>query len=314
MSSTALIADIGGTTSRIARAGIDGIPYDARVESNDSYAGIDDLVENYLKSVPGATPILAVFGVAGPVDGEHVRLTNRNWVISAPAIAARLKVKEVRLVNDFVALAHGVPRFSREDLVEVGAGHPLPGAPMLVCGPGTGLGTALVLPRGESYEVLPSEAGHTRFGAVNTDEARVLAHMVRDFGAVSVERVLSGSGLVRLHRILTGEEIPSQTLIRAAVAGQAREKETCHLFLRMLGRVIGDLCLAFEARGGVFIPGGVARAMSSLFADSPFRAAFEDHPPYGDRLANVPVHVVVNAAPGLVGAGEIARRRLAAQD
>ncbi len=314
MAHTVLLADIGGTTSRLARAGSDGVPFDIRIESNDSYASPEELLRAYLESVAGPKPKFAALAVAGPIDGDAVRLTNRDWQLSATGLKATFGFEHVRLINDFAALAHGIPLLKRDDLMELGTGRAVAGAPMLVCGPGTGLGTALILPRGDSYEVLPSEAGHIRLGAVTTDEARVVAHMVRDFGAVSVEHVLSGAGLARLHRILTGETSNSMNIIKAALQGQKSERESCHVFLRLLGRVLGDLTLAFDAKGGVFVAGGVGRAMADLFAESPFRASFEDHPPYADRLALVPIYVVMHATPGLLGIGEIGRRMLKAAD
>lgn len=312
MAQTVLIADIGGTSSRIALAGADGVPFDVKVETNDSYSGIEDLIGTYLDGLRDPKPKRGIFAVAGPIDGDDVRLTNRPWQFAVPDLARTLGLTDLEVLNDFAALAHGVTRLKREDLVSVGPGRAVAGAPILVCGPGTGLGAALVLPRGADVEVLPSEAGHMRFGAVTASEARVLAHMVRDFGAVSVEHVLSGPGLVRLHRVLTGEQLSSHLIIKAAIAGQRNERETCEVFLNLLGRVLGDLCLAFDAKGGIYVAGGIARAMAPLFPESPFRKAFEDHPPFTDRLSTVPVQVVVHATPGLVGAGCIARRRLAA--
>lgn len=308
MATTVLIADIGGTTTRIARAGADGAPFDMRVETNDSYASVEELIAGYLEQVAGEPPCAAVLAVAGPIDGDGVQLTNRDWHFSRTALGVAFGFQRVEVMNDFVAFAHAVPHLGREHLLSVGVGRAVPGRPRLVCGPGTGLGAAVILTREGGYDVLPSEAGHMRFGAVTTDEARIIAHLVRDLGPVAVEHVLSGKGLVRLHRILTGEQLSSHAIIKAATNGQMSEKESCGVFLRVLGRVLGDLALAFDALGGVYVGGGLGRAMAPLFADSPFRAAFEDHPPYGERLAQVPVQVVTHAAPGLMGAGRAARR------
>lgn len=310
MAPTVLLADIGGTTTRVARAGADGLPFDVRLEANDSYASLEDLLGTYLASVSGEAPSCGALAVAGPIDGDDVRLTNRNWRFSTQKLAADLSFKRLSVLNDFEAFAHGLPLLTRDDLLEVGTGRAVAGAPMLLSGPGTGLGTALILPREAGYEVLASEAGHMRLGAVTTDEARIVAHLVRDLGPVSVEHVLSGPGLVRLHRILSGESLSSHAIIKAALDGQRQEKESCHIFLRLLGRVLGDLALAVDAKGGVYVGGGVGRAMAHLFAESPFRTAFEEHPPYHDRLAQIPIHVVMHATPGLVGIGEIGRRLL----
>ncbi|GGF76366.1 glucokinase [Azorhizobium oxalatiphilum] len=313
MALTVLLADIGGTSTRIARAGLDGQPYDIRVEANDAHASLEELFKAYLEATGGERPVAGVFAVAGPVEGDKVRLTNRDWAFSRPEMAAALGLSDLKVLNDFVALAHGVPALGVADLVPVGAGQAVPGAPILVCGPGTGLGTAALIPQGDgALEVLPSEGGHVRFGAVQADEARILAHLVREFGgSVSVERVLSGSGLVRLHAILNGATLTSQEIIRAGLTASGPEQETCFLFLRILGRVLGDYALLFDARGGVFIPGGVAAALAPLFAESLFRAAFEDHDPHRARLVGMPTQVVVHPTPGLVGTATLGRRLLA---
>ncbi|MFG1394054.1 glucokinase [Xanthobacter agilis] len=312
MAPSILIADIGGTTTRIARAGADGVPFDVRLEANDSYASAQELIGTYLADMSGDRPAAAVLAVAGPIDGDDIRLTNRDWRFSRAALAARFSLRRVEVVNDFAAFAHAVPQLGRDDLLGVGVGRAAAGRPRLVCGPGTGFGTAVILTRENGYDVLPSESGHMRLGAVTTDEARIIAHLVRDFGPVAVEHVLSGSGLARLHRILTGEQLSSHAIIKAAANGQPSEKESCAVFLRVLGRVLGDLTLAFEALGGVYVGGGLGRALAPLFADSPFRTAFEDHPPYGERLAQVPVQVVTHAAPGLLGAARLGRHLLQA--
>ena len=314
MAPTILLADIGGTTTRIARAGLDGAPFDVRVEANDGYASLEELFGAYLATLGADKPRAGVFAIAGPVDSDEIRMTNRSWSFSRPALARALGLDALAVLNDFAALAHGVPTLGRADLVQVGTGHPVPGAPILVCGPGTGLGTATLLPRkeGDGFDVLPGEGGHIRLGAVNSDEARVVAHLVRDLGPVSVEHVISGPGLVRLHSILSGETATSHAIIQAALGGHASELDTCHVFLRLLGRITGDLCLFVQARGGVFIAGGVGAAMAPLFAGSTFRTAFEEHPPYHEHLANIQVHVVVHPTPGLAGAAQVGRRLMAA--
>lgn len=316
-----LLADIGGTTTRLARAGRDGMPVDVRLESNDCHASLEDLLRSCIDTSLETRPRVAVLAVACPVEGDELRLSNRAWRFSPASLISALELDALEVVNDFVALAYGVPGLGRSDLMPVGvwrggASTCLAG-PALVCGPGTGLGAALILPQtplmGEAtgdFSVLPSEAGHMRFGAVMADEARLLAHLVRDLGAVAVEHVLSGPGLERMHYILSGERFSSHSIIKAATDGRRTERETCDLFLRVLGRVLGDLALAFEARGGVYIGGGIGRALAPLMAESPLRMAFEDHPPFAERLARVPMHVIMHATPGLLGAGHIGRRVL----
>ncbi len=312
-----LLADIGGTTTRLACAGADGVPVHVRIEANDHHATLEDLLLAYLHDMGELRPPVAVLALACPVEGEDLRLTNRDWRISRPRLKAALGLSRLELVNDFVALAHGVPGLGAGDYECVGvppAGERPQGA-ILVCGPGTGLGAALILPRegpegSLAFEVLPSEAGHMRFGATSAEEARVLAHLERDLGPVCVEHVLSGPGLGRIHAILSGAQLSPRAIIVAALEEQGQALESCHLFLGIFGRVLGDLALAFEARGGVYIAGGLGQALAPLAAHSPLRAAFESHPPFEGRLAQVPLRIITHPTPGLAGAGYLGRALL----
>jgi glucokinase len=236
-------------------------------------------------------------------------MTNRNWSFSQRRLRRALKLERLVVINDFAAAAYALPHIREADLVAVGSGRPTPRGTMLVCGPGSGFGVATLLRHSGKPRAVPSEAGHMRLGAATADEARILAHLVREEGPVVVEQILSGPGLVRLHRILTGEESTGEAIVASARLGKNPARDTIHAFLRLFGRIAGDLALAFDARGGVFIAGGIGRVLAPFYASSPFREAFEEHPPYGARLAGIPVCVIAHAAPGLVGAATLAAAR-----
>jgi glucokinase len=301
-----LLADIGATTTRIAVAR-DGVKLeDVRTLPS---AGIKDLPALLGEALAGAEarPTVAVLAVAGPVEGEDVALTNLPLAFNCAALKSRLKLARLHVANDFACLAHAMAALTDPDVQAIGGGHAVPKANAVVCGPGSGFGTALVLRDGKEARVVPSEAGHMRFGAANADEARVIARLVRDHGSVAIDDVVSGPGLARLHHILSGEEATPEAVIAGATAREEKARATVDVFLRLYGRIAGDLALAFDARGGVFLGGGVSRALAHLMPGSPFRAAFEDHPPYQKRLAGIPTSVVIHPTPGLVGAAVIAR-------
>lgn len=301
-----LLADIGATNTRLAVAR-DGVKLE-NVRTLAS-AEIKDLPALLTETLAGAEvrPAVAVLGVAGPVEGDDVALTNLPLAFNCVALKSRLKLARLHVTNDFACLAHAVAALTESDLQAIGGGHGVPKANAVVCGPGSGFGTALVLRDGKEPRVLPSEAGHMRFGAANADEARVIARLVRDHGSVAIDDVVSGPGLARLHRILCGEETTPEAIVAGATAREEKARATVDVFLRLFGRIAGDLALAFDARGGVFLAGGVSRALAHLMPGSPFRAAFEDHPPYQKRLAAVPTSVIMHPTPGLVGAAVIAR-------
>lgn len=306
-----LIADIGGTSSRLALVGRDGVPSDIRIHRNDDFAGFEALFEADL-AARGPEVMAAVGGgalaVAGPVDGDRVKLTNRDWAFSKRVLRRHFGWQQLAALNDFEALAYGVPALTSADLITVGHGKAVPKGPILVCGPGTGFGVAGLLTIGRRHHAVTGEGGRARLGAVNSEEARLLAHLVRELGTPVVEHALSGSGLARIHYIFTGEKLTPEAVIAAARRREEDALETCAIFLRLFGRIAGDLALTINARGGVYLAGGVSAALAPFFAASQFREFFEDHPPHEGRLASIPVHVVTHPTPGLIGCAQFGAR------
>lgn len=306
-----LIADIGGTSSRLALVGTDGVPRDIQIHRNDHFAGFKEMIEADLaQRGPGTHASVggAVLAVAGPTDQEVIRLTNRDWSFSKRDMRRHFGWQKFAAVNDFEALALGVPALGADDLVAVGGGHAERNAPILVCGPGTGFGTAMLVKTGRNRMVLTGEGGRVRLGAADSEEALLLGHLVRELGPVVVEHALSGSGLARIHRILSGASLSPEEVIAAARRGETAAAETCNVFLRLFGRIAGDLALITNARGGVYLGGGVSVGLAPLFAGSPFRDAFEEHPPFEARLTEMPVHVITHPTPGLIGCGQFGAR------
>lgn len=310
MERSILVADIGGTTTRTAFVGASGA-LDSVVSISNREAGdlSQYLAETIARGVP--RPREAVLAVAAPIDGEDVVLTNHPWRFSRAPLSRQLGVGRLIVLNDFAAAAHAMPLFAPSDLMQIAAGQPVPDGTQLICGPGTGFGVAALRYDRGQVRISPSEAGHMRFGATNADEARILAHLEKDFGAVVVEHILSGAGIARLHFILHGLRSDAKAIVAEAVDGGPAAQETVSIFLRIFGRVAGDLALAFGVRGGIFLAGGVGRSLAPLIAASPFLRSFLDHPPYEELLGAVPIHLVLHSMPGLLGAASIARKQMA---
>jgi len=261
-----------------------------------------ELLERELAAAGKPRPTTAVLAVAGPIDGDRVALTNRAWWFSQAKLKRALKLKRLIVVNDFAAVAHALPVLQVKDLVRIGGGKGEPGGNLVACGPGTGFGVAALVRRAREPFVLSSEAGHMMFGPAAAEEAEIFARLSPGPKPRVVENLLSGPGLARLHRALAGQTLSSDHVIINVKAGDEAALRTVEAFLRLLGRVAGDIALAFDARGGVYIAGGVGRALAPLFAASPFRKAFEDRPTYGDRLAATPTYAIVHPSPELLGA------------
>jgi glucokinase len=305
-----LVADVGGTNTRIALGGADGALHDLRSFKNDDVKDLAALVGEVLAGAGKQRPRFAALAVAGPVDGDEIRLTNRPWKFSRSAVREALALDELVVVNDFLAVAHALPALAAEDLWPLEMKTAPARGNLLACGPGTGFGAAALVRSGREAIAISSEAGHMRLGAATAEEAKVIGRLACDRGAVAVEDVLSGRGLVAVHRILSGRETTTDAIIAAAKKGESEARATMDFFMTVFGRVAGDLALAFDCRSGVFIAGGLGQALVELYAGAPFNDAFREHPPYQERLAAIPIFVVMHPFPGLIGAQQIALARL----
>jgi glucokinase len=302
-----LLADIGGSNSRFALFDRPGRLTDIVSIANDTVPDLETAIDGYLART-GVCPPRAVLAVAGPVDGERIALTNRPWTWRRSDLAARFGLSDLRVVNDFEAIAWAVPRFAATDLRPLGWPAPSRAGVRLVIGPGTGLGIAALAPIDGSFHVLPSEGGHSAFGPRASDEVAVFTSLMRRHGDVCAETVLSGPGLARLYQALDAhaESLSPEAIVAGALAGEPHAQATARLFVRMLGRFAGSMALTFKALGGVYIVGGIARSLAALLDESQFRASFEAHPPYEEMLARIPTWLVTCAEPGLAGCAALA--------
>jgi glucokinase len=301
--SETLLADIGGSKSRFALANSAGRPERILVIDNDAVADLDAAVARYLEET-GARPRAATLAVAGPIDGEEVALTNRTaWRFRRGDFARRFGFSQLRVVNDFEAIAWALPRLGAAETRPLGPPKAARPGVKLVLGPGTGLGVAALLPANGHWHVVASEGGHAAFGPQAADEVEVFARLRDECGAVSAETVLSGPGLLRLARALDPRAAchEPETIVASALAREPSAQAAARLFVRLLGRFAGSLALTFKAIGGVYITGGVAGGLGPLLDEPQFRAAFEAHPPYQALLESIPTLLITCEEPGLIG-------------
>jgi glucokinase len=300
---TTLLADIGGSKSRFAIANSSGALEHVLVIHNDTAADLDAAVSRYLEET-GANPRAATLALAGPVEGEEAVLTNRtNWRIRRVEFAKRFGLSELRLLNDFEAIAWALPHLGPAHTRPLGSAVPVREGVKVVLGPGTGLGVAALLPADGRWHVIASEGGHASFGPQAPDEAEVFARLRDECGSVSAETVLSGAGLVRLARALDPQAAchAAETIAASALAREPAAQAAARLFVRLLGRFAGGLALTFKALGGVYIAGGVASGLGPLLDEPQFRAAFEAHPPHQALLETIPTLLITCEEPGLIG-------------
>jgi len=306
-----LIGDIGGTNSRFAVLPERGHAYIAlpRVPTASTPDPLD-AIRDTLSHYPGPPPRSAMIAVANRVDTPVVRLTNADWTIDAGAIGTALGLTRVALVNDYTPVAASAVTFEGQDEGLARLGPDVPSGPgaRLVVGPGTGLGAGALAPVAGRLAILATEAGHMELGPAAADEFLLWPHLERVGGRVTAEVVLSGPGLCRLCSALAAVRDEANPFAappavieawrdqRSGLAGAALD-----LFGRLLGRFAGDLALAFEATGGVYIAGGIAPRITDLLDGSGFRAAFENKSPHHGWAARVPTYVITDPEPALRG-------------
>jgi glucokinase len=305
---TRLIADIGGTNARFALVGADGLPAGERNLLVRDFPDLAAAAEAYLG---GRRAKEAVIAVATPVESDRVSLTNSPWTFSVAALRERLGLRELAVINDFVAQALATPHLGPGELEPIGGGGaPTPGRAVGVIGPGTGLGVSALVPRETSWTALPSEGGHASFAPGNAREARVLEELRGRFGGhVSNERVVSGQGLLNLAQALAaidGRRCPAATpedvTEEARAGGCPSCREAVGIFSAALGGAAGDLALLVGARGGVFVAGGVCQKLGPLFDRAAFRERFTAKGRLRPYLEAIPTWLVLRTDTGLLGA------------
>ncbi|MCW5745696.1 MAG: glucokinase [Alphaproteobacteria bacterium] len=285
-----------------------GIMGAVEVLSVADHATAGQAVAGFLARHREAGPVAAAaIGVAGPVDNGRCTFTNSDWVVDAAELEAEFGFRKVRVVNDFAAAAWSLPHLSAADLVAIGGQEGHPDAPRVVLGPGTGLGMACLVPGSQSI-VVASEGGHATLPATTRRQDDVLRWLRGRFGHVSIERVLSGDGLVNLHDALAAIDGRSVLQRDAPAITEAALRDACPVcrealdtFCALLGGVAGDLALTFGARGGVYIAGGIVPRIVDFLARSAFRAQFEAKGRFQGYLAALPVRVIVRRDAAFVG-------------
>ena len=303
-----IAGDIGGTKTLLRCVEATGeVSAEQRFESA-AFASFDDLFAAFLPSTPGAVDS-ACFAVAGPVFGGRAEVTNTGWVMDAEHLEGRFAIRRVAIINDFYAVALGMPLLAADDLISINTGIRSRTAPMAVLGAGTGLGAAIVTHGPGGWVVIPGEGGHADFAPQDEEQARLFVALSRKYGGhVSWERLLSGMGLQNIYEFLTGRQAEPVTISDLAEAGDEAAVRTMRMFADIYGAEAGNMALRVLARGGVFLAGGIAAKNVPFFTDGHFREAFLRKGRFRDLVETVPVDLVVDETVGLMGAVEMAKR------
>ena len=321
-----LAGDVGGTNARLATVELDGgavrIAREQRYPSRD-YPGLAPIVRRFFEGAE-ARPGRACFGIACPVVGDDCTAPNLPWRINARRLASEIEIPRTTIINDFVAVGYGIEALGPADLATLQAGSPEPRGTIALIGPGTGLGQGFLFWERDHYRVLPSEGGHGDFAARGARQTGLLESLVRQFGRVSWERLLSGAGLANIYRYLLAaaaapeqatvrsemeQEDPASVIVRHGLDGtDPLSVSALDLFCEILGAQAGNLALTVIATGGVYLAGGIAPRIVERLRSGPFMAAFREKGRLAELLGRIPVHVIMNPNVALLGAAAVAGR------
>lgn len=308
-----LIADIGGTNARFAVVNKRGEPENIEILACNDYPSLTEAAQCYLAKHKRSVE-RAVLAVAAPILGDEIKMINHSWVMSKKKIQQDMNLKDLRIINDFTAIAHGVPYLTAADYYQIGSGSPQKGAPIGIIGPGTGLGVAAVIFDNFGKPIpVTTEGGHVTMCANTQREWDIIAELKREkYTHVSAERLVSGKGLINLYQAIcaldgrTADKTDPSDITRAGLERTCPACiETLDLFADFLGTLAGNIALSMGAFGGVYIAGGIVMKLGDWFKTSRFRESFMAKGRYSDYLSRIPTYVITHPYPGFVGLKEL---------
>lgn len=306
--------DIGGTHARFALAEVSGGRVvdlgEAVTLKTAEHASFQTAWQDFGRIAGHELPRAAAIAIAGPVKGEVIKFTNNPWIIRPALIGEKLGVDAYTLINDFGAVGHAVAQADEEHFLHLtGPDEPLPGEGTIsIIGPGTGLGVAHVWRSGGDYHVQATEGGHIDFAPLDTIEDAILARLRQRYRRVSVERVVSGPGLVDIYEALAGIEGRSiqpqddKALWQLGASGEdSLAAAAVDRFCLSLGSIAGDIALA-QGGSGVVIAGGLGLRIKDTLLQSGFANRFTAKGRFAELMAALPVKLITHPQPGLFGA------------
>ena len=317
-----LAGDVGGTKTLLGLFEASRprpIPRTLHSYPTKSFARFLDIIQTFMREVPSATVNAVALGVAGPVANNRANLTNVGIDVVGDEIGTTLGTSKVRILNDLEALGLAVPVLAADELLVLQEGRTRADGNAAVIAAGTGLGETYLHRVGDRFMPLPSEGGHADFAA-RSDRELELVRMLRErYGRAEVEHVLSGPGILNLHRFTHrgGECSVVQDLDDPDAAAQVTKGaltgrcqgcvEALRMFVSAYGAEAGNLALRGVSSGGMYVGGGIVRKILPFMQQGTFMDAFLDKGPMRALLEAIPVRVILNEEAGLVGAAAFAQ-------
>ena len=303
-----LLADIGGTNARFSLGDSESC-YRSLVLSVERFPGPIEAIESYLEYSGQDCPEYACLGIAAPLDSDSFNMTNSNWTFDKRRLQQHFGFKELHFINDFAALALSIPQLDSTAIQALDHIDNDINSPIVVVGPGTGLGTAALVQINDQHFCLGSEAAHVCFQPGNDLEAEILEYLLTKYPRVSLERMVSGRGLENIYEALCAiknrnpTRVKAEEVARLALSG-ASDLALCAMdvFFDLLASFAGDVALMFKASGGVYIGGGIASKHRDLIVGRNMRERFSNKGRLSTYLRQIPIYLITAELSALQGA------------
>lgn len=301
------VADVGGTNIRLAQIDSGSLSHIKKYLCSD-YRSIDAVIKAYLAEFPELKFSAGCLGVACPVNGDVISMTNNHWQFSISQLQTELDLNWLGVINDFTAVAHAVTVLTPRQKEQVGPGQANDLENIAVFGPGTGLGVKHLTHTAEGWLALDGEGGHVDFAPVDEIDIAIWQYITDKLGHASAEEVLSGRGLVHIYQAIAQlKGLPAPLHDPADITERALDGscdlsvQTLAQFCKILGSFAGNLALNLGTRGGVYIGGGIAPRFTNFIKQSDFRSRFEAKGRFRDYVLSIPTFIITEPDHGLIG-------------
>ena len=304
-----LVADIGGTNSRLAVAITSR--KDSKIElenvlkfKNSDFKNFEEIITKYLSTKDGLEINRMCVAAAGIVSNTDVEMSNLNWKITVSSLQTAANVEKVFIINDLQAQGYALDFINPKELEKLidGSHSTSESDTKLVCGMGTGFNVAIAYKTAFGTFVPASEYGHARITVANEGQNSIIKHLEKNSPFVSYENILAGLGLNRLDQFLNQRNDRSPAdILAAAEAGDLQAKEVGNQLAGFAGQAFGDFALMNMALGGVYLIGGVARAMMPYLKEDNFKKNFYQRGQFSDIMKKISVQVILDDFAALKG-------------
>ncbi len=312
-----LLADIGSTYARFAleieRGKFERL---CTVKCAD-YADFGSALRGYAETVKDASVRHAAVAIANPVEGDTVRMTNYHWQFSIEQTRVDCGLDTLLIVNDYTALAIGVPHLGENQRRQVGGGRPQARSVIGLLGAGKGLGVSGLIPADDGWISLGSQGGHVSFSPADEREIAILEYTWKQFAHVSAERLISGNGLELIYRAIchiagkSPQPLAATMITARGLEGKGEEcAQSLEIFCGILGNVAANLAVTLGAFGGIYIGGSIVPRLGKYFDASPFRQRFESKGRFASYVAKIPTYVITADNATFVGVAAILDAKL----